>query len=60
MHSRFGKRGFQCLAETMSMTMALGGATSKYNFSNGIRVESDSMGNIDVPGDKLWGVQTQR
>src|SRR4029453_12591211 len=24
------------------------------------RVESDSMGQIDVPADKLWGSQTQR
>jgi len=25
-----------------------------------IRVESDSMGRIEVPADKLWGAQTQR
>jgi len=25
-----------------------------------VRVESDSMGNVDVPADKLWGSQTQR
>jgi fumarate hydratase, class II len=25
-----------------------------------IRVESDSMGKVDVPADKLWGPQTQR
>ncbi len=25
-----------------------------------IRVESDSMGNIDVPADRYWGAQTQR
>ena len=25
-----------------------------------IRVESDSMGKVDVPADKLWGSQTQR
>ena len=24
------------------------------------RVETDSMGQIDVPADKLWGAQTQR
>jgi fumarate hydratase class II len=26
----------------------------------GIRVESDSMGKVDVPANKLWGSQTQR
>jgi len=26
----------------------------------GVRVESDSFGNIDVPSDKYWGAQTQR
>ena len=25
-----------------------------------IRVEHDSMGPVNVPGDKLWGAQTQR
>ena len=25
-----------------------------------IRKESDSMGEVDVPADKLWGAQTQR
>lgn len=25
-----------------------------------VRVESDSLGNVDVPNDKLWGAQTQR
>lgn len=25
-----------------------------------VRVESDSMGNVDVPADKYWGAQTQR
>src|SRR6185437_8420752 len=24
------------------------------------RIESDSLGNIEVPADKLWGAQTQR
>src|SRR4051794_7713680 len=24
------------------------------------RVESDSMGNVEVPADKYWGAQTQR
>ena len=24
------------------------------------RIESDSLGNVEVPGDKLWGAQTQR
>jgi len=27
---------------------------------NGIRKETDSMGEVDVPADKLWGAQTQR
>src|ERR1700677_301887 len=26
----------------------------------GIRTETDSMGKVDVPSDKLWGAQTQR
>jgi fumarate hydratase class II len=25
-----------------------------------IRVESDSLGRVEVPADKLWGAQTQR
>jgi len=24
------------------------------------RIESDALGNIEVPADKLWGAQTQR
>lgn len=24
------------------------------------RVETDSLGDVDVPADKLWGAQTQR
>ena len=28
--------------------------------ANGFRTESDSLGEIEVPGDKLWGAQTQR
>ena len=28
--------------------------------ATGLRVESDSMGNIEVPADKYWGAQTQR
>ena len=27
---------------------------------NNIRIESDALGNIEVPADKLWGAQTQR
>ena len=27
---------------------------------NDIRVESDSLGRVEVPADKLWGAQTQR
>src|ERR1700755_1566598 len=26
----------------------------------GIRTETDSLGRVDVPSDKLWGAQTQR
>src|SRR6201991_2370629 len=25
-----------------------------------VRIESDSLGNVQVPADKLWGAQTQR
>ena len=28
--------------------------------STGTRVEKDTFGPIDVPGDRLWGAQTQR
>ncbi len=28
--------------------------------AHGRRVESDSMGNVDVPADRYWGAQTQR
>ena len=27
---------------------------------NGTRAETDSLGVVDVPADKLWGAQTQR
>jgi len=37
-----------------------GGARSKYSFSSGFRVESDTMGEVKVPADRLWGAQTQR
>ena len=37
-----------------------GGAQSVYSFSSGYRVESDTMGEVKVPSDKLWGAQTQR
>eukprot|EP01084_Bolivina_argentea_P167060 290011_1 len=37
-----------------------GGASSKYSFSDGYRVESDTMGEVRVPINKLWGAQTQR
>lgn len=37
-----------------------GGASSKYSFSAGVRVESDTMGEVRVPADRLWGAQTQR
>src|SRR5471030_2062447 len=26
----------------------------------GVRIESDSMGQVDVPADRYWGAQTQR
>jgi len=26
----------------------------------GVRKETDSLGEVDVPADKLWGAQTQR
>ena len=36
----------------------------KYNIgiraSSGMRIESDSMGDIEVPADHYWGAQTQR
>jgi fumarate hydratase, class II len=25
-----------------------------------VRIEADSLGEVDVPADKLWGAQTQR
>src|SRR2546427_12605398 len=28
--------------------------------ANGARIESDSMGSIEVPADRYWGAQTQR
>lgn len=27
---------------------------------SGVRKETDSLGEVDVPADKLWGAQTQR
>jgi len=33
--------------------------TNEFNKSN-MRRESDSLGEVDVPSDKLWGAQTQR
>jgi fumarate hydratase class II len=36
------------------MTGTMTGAT------NGFRVETDSLGEVQVPADKLWGAQTQR
>ena len=27
---------------------------------SGIRKETDSLGDVEVPADKLWGAQTQR
>ena len=28
--------------------------------TNNVRIENDSLGDVPVPGDKLWGAQTQR
>ena len=25
-----------------------------------VRIETDSLGEVQIPGDKLWGAQTQR
>ena len=30
------------------------------NFSEGVRIERDTFGELRVPGDRLWGAQTQR
>ena len=30
------------------------------NTTTNMRTESDSLGNVEVPADKLWGAQTQR
>ena len=30
------------------------------NTVTNLRIESDSLGNVEVPADKLWGAQTQR
>jgi fumarate hydratase class II len=36
-------------------------STERANFGSApIRKESDSLGEVDVPADKLWGAQTQR
>jgi fumarate hydratase class II len=35
-------------------------AKTTTQLNKGTRVETDSLGNIDVPVDKLWGAQTQR
>jgi fumarate hydratase, class II len=34
--------------------------TDAENMTSGIREEMDSLGEVDVPADKLWGAQTQR
>ena len=28
--------------------------------TNNVRIEKDSLGDVPVPADKLWGAQTQR
>src|ERR1700733_15530778 len=38
---------------------ALGRRSVEGKMSN-VRTETDSLGSIDVPADKLWGAQTQR
>ena len=35
-------------------------ATPMTNTVTNLRIESDSLGNVEVPADKLWGAQTQR
>src|SRR5580658_2060625 len=42
-------------AARLELTLNRGG-----NMSGGIRKEMDSLGEVDVPADKLWGAQTQR
>jgi fumarate hydratase class II len=34
--------------------------TEVENMTGGVRKEMDSLGEVDVPADKLWGAQTQR
>lgn len=33
---------------------------TKCAFSTGVRIESDTFGDLEVPADKYWGAQTQR
>src|SRR5689334_3751171 len=40
--------------------LAKTGTTASGNNMADIRKETDSLGEVDVPGDKLWGAQTQR
>lgn len=40
--------------------ISLSGAASLYSFTSGVRVEKDSMGDVNVPSNRLWGAQTQR
>jgi fumarate hydratase class II len=35
-------------------------STETLNETNNVRTETDSLGEVRVPGDKLWGAQTQR
>ena len=44
--------------ETIESRNAKEGKTAMSNVD--IRVEKDSMGEVSVPADKLWGAQTQR
>jgi fumarate hydratase, class II len=39
---------------------ALAETTAKPDAKLPFRIESDSMGQVQVPADKLWGAQTQR
>jgi len=36
------------------------GTTQEHPSVTNVRVETDSMGRVEVPADKLWGAQTQR
>jgi fumarate hydratase class II len=41
-------------------TMNANASTTRRDTVSNIRIESDSLGEVEVPSDKLWGAQTQR